>query len=259
MNSEYREPIGIIQSRGLGDILIALPIAKYFYDRGRKVVWPICQEFYGSVKDTAPWVDWIPIQTDSRAQFFYERPNFELGKAGCKEIICLYQALSGRPELSSRNYFQIQKFDEHKYSAAGVPFRFKWTLRNCITRNLEREQQHFDKVVKSEGYYVTHLKGSTFKTSIDLSYLPKEWQRIDIDDHMTDCIFDWVKILEGAQAVITLDSAVSNLIDQFDIDVDKYWIPRSHIHLTPVLGSTWTILEPPSDSLAAKTIFGVSK
>jgi hypothetical protein len=99
------------------------------------------------------------------------------------------------------------------------------------------------------------LKGSNFKSNPDLSSLPADWQRIDIDAHMTDCVFDWLKIIEGAQALVALDSVVANMVDQLDIQVDKYWIPRSHIHLTPVLGSNWTILNAPPDSIAARAIF----
>jgi hypothetical protein len=50
----------------------------------------------------------------------------------------------------------------------------------------------------------------------------------------------------------------SNIIDQLQIDVDKYWIPRSHIHQTPVLGCQWEILEAPEGSGAAQKIFGAN-
>ena len=256
---QNRKPFGIIQSRGLGDILIALPIARYYHDRGKQVVWPICEQFHNSVKDAAPWVTWVPIPADAGGKFFYDRPYFELGRHGCTEWICLYQALSGHPELVGRPYFQIQKFDEHKYTAAGVPFTHKWKLRDCITRNEDREQQLYNQLVRSPNYYVTHLKGSTYQAPIDLSHIPDDWQRIDVDDCLTESVFDWIKIIEGAQALIALDSVIANMVDQLDIDVDKYWVPRSHIHLTPVLGSAWTILEAPADSIAAKPIFGAAK
>jgi len=47
------------------------------------------------------------------------------------------------------------------------------------------------------------------------------------------------------------------MVDQLKIEGDKYWLPRSHIHLTPVLGTEWTILEPPPGSTAAQKIFSV--
>lgn len=253
--SEQQQRIGIIQSRGLGDIIIALPIARHYYDQGWAVTWPICQEFFSSVVATAPWVDWVPIATDPQGRFFYDQPMKEIQIRNCTTFICLYQSLSNHPELSGRPYFQFQKFDEHKYTAAGVPFHKKWRLKECITRDLERESALKTRVVQQELYYVTHLKGSSFEHRPDLSDLPAEWQRIDVDDHKTDSVFDWLGVLEGAQAIICLDSVVANMVDQLDMDVDKYWIPRSHIHLTPVLGSTWTILEAPEKSTAAQKIF----
>jgi hypothetical protein len=102
---------------------------------------------------------------------------------------------------------------------------------------------------------VYHTEGSTYKCEADLSSVPADWQQIQIREIPGYSVFDWLKIIEGAQAVILIDSVFSNIVDQLKIDVDKYWIPRSHIHLTPVLGTQWTILEPPLDSLAAKPIF----
>jgi len=246
--------LGIIQSRGLGDIIIALPIAKHYADQGYEVYWPVCQQFWASVKDTAPWVKWIPIPEDSRGDFFYTEPMKRLKAFKCDEIMCLYQSLNIAPELSEVPWFQIQKFDEFKYTKAGVSFLKKWTLKDCITRNPEREQKLYDRMVKQEHYAVIHSEGSTYKFRPDTSNLPSEWQQIELTS-ATDNVFDWLKILEGAQALIMLDSVFSNLVDMLDLQIDKYWIPRSHIHLTPVLGSEWTILEPPKDSIAAQKLF----
>jgi hypothetical protein len=250
--------IGIIQSRGLGDICLALPIAHYYHQRDYEIHWPICEEFYPSFKDTAPWVKWISIPTDARGEFFYNEPTRRLQSAKCEEIICLYQSLNVVPELSQVPWFQIQKFDEFKYTKAGVPFLYKWRLNDCINRNHKKEQALFDRLVKQENYFVTHTKGSSFSVTPDLTAIPSDWQHIEITEGITDNVFDWLGIIEGAQAVILLDSIFSNIVDQLDIKVDKYWIPRSHIHLTPVLGSEWTILDPPEKSLASQKIFGAA-
>jgi len=191
--------IGIIQPRGLGDLLIALPIAKHYVDEGHKVYWPICEEFWPSVRETAPWVQWIPMVTDARGEFFYDEPMKRLKNFKCDEIICLYQALNSQKQLSQVPYFQIQKFDEFKYTKTGVPFLKKWTLGECITRNKDREQKLYDKLVSNENYAVIHTEGSDFTCSPDLSSIPDDWQQIKITP-VTECVFDWLKILEGAQA-----------------------------------------------------------
>lgn len=247
--------IGFVSSRGIGDISIALPIAHHYYTRDNEIYWPICEEFYPSFAEAAPWVNWIKIPTDAHGRFFIEEPTIQLNKVNVDETIVLYQALNVMPELSNVPWFQIQKFDEFKYTKAGVPFINKWKLANCITRNQAREDYLYKKVVKQDLYFVTHTKGSSFSFEPDLSGVPPEWQHIEISE-LTDNVFDWLKIIEGAQAVIMLDSAYANIVDQLQIPVDKYWIPRSHIHLTPVLGCDWTILEPPIGSGAAQRIFG---
>ena len=247
---------GIIQSRGLGDLVIALPIAYHYYQQGYQVVWPICAEFFDSMFNAAPWVDWVPMEADRNFDFFYKKPEQIIKERHCADWVCLYQSLTGHPELAGRPYFQIQKFDEHKYTAAGVPFRKKWTLSQCIARNTEREQLLYNRVVREgQPYYVTHLKGSAYTAKPDLSSLPKEWVRIDVDDNATESIFDWIKVIEGAEALVCVDSVIANMVDMLDLTVDKYWVPRSHIHLTPVLGSIWTILDVPEDSIAASKIF----
>ncbi len=254
------QPIGIIQSRGLGDIFIALPIARHYHDQGRRVIWPICEEFHSAVRSTVPWVEWVPIPTDPMGKFFYDRPYFELGKRGCTEFHCLYQALTGHPEFSSAAWFQIQKFDEYKYTRAGVPFHKKWTLGNCYQLDAQRVAQLTELTGADQGpYVVIHKRGSSYTAKPDLSAIPPEWRQLDPDQFPGWSPFEWVPIIQGAEAFIAVDSVYANMVDQLDLAVDKYWIPRSHIHLTPVLGSTWTILEPPEDTQAARPIFQASK
>lgn len=254
-----KKKLGIIQSRGLGDIAIALPIAHHYHNQGYEIYWPICEEFIPSWKETAPWVRWISVPTDPKGDFFYEQPRQRLLNFGVKDILCLYQSLSSHPDLSQTPYFQIQKFDEFKYTKAGVPFVHKWKLGDCIVRNSQRETALYDQLVTQPLYYVTHLEGSSWRATPDLSGLPSEWVQIDIKEGITDCVFDWLKIIENAQAVIMIDSIFSNLVDQLMMPVDKYWIPRSHIHLTPVLGMNWNVLEPPEGSLAAQKIFATAR
>lgn len=245
-----RQKLGIIQSRGLGDIVIALPIAHSYYQEGYDIYWPVCTEFVSHFVDSIPWVKWIAVETDN-GSFFYDQPMRILREQGVDQALCLYQALTGHPEFSSRPEFQITKFDQVKYHAAGVPFINKWRLNECITRNVQREQQlikllqdglDFD---PDQPYVVLHLEGSDHRAEYDPAWIPDNMQIIEVDS-LTDCVFDWLTVLEKAHAIVAVDSIVSNLVDQLKITetVDCYFIPRSHIHLTPVLGGSWTVLDP---------------
>lgn len=250
------EKLGIIQSRGLGDILIALPIANHYRKLGNEIYWPICEEFYSHVKNTVPWVNWIPIVTDN-GSFFYDVPMAKLHELGIENALCLYQSLTGHPEFSSRPEFQITKFDQYKYHVAQVPFLDKWKLSECITRDHTREFNLKKNLqINDNNYVLVHLTGSDHKASLNRSWIPQDLRVIEIEPK-TDCIFDWLGIMENAQAIIAVDSAFSNLIDQLGLTqtVDCYFIPRSHIQLTPVLGGSWTVIEPEESVKNRITIF----
>lgn len=249
------EPLGIIQSGGLGDIVIALPIARHYHDRGWEIFWPLREEFLSHFRESVPWVRWIPIPTDAQGRYYYDEPAERLRAIGCVEIACLYQALDRRPDLSQVPWFQVQKFDEFKYTFAKVPFVRKWSLgTNCLTRFPDREQALARKV-NPEGrpYALVHLAGSSYRADVDLGFLPEHLARIEISEQ-TDSIFDWLALMEGAEALVFIDSVFANLADQMRMQLAKYWIPRSPIFLSPVLGMHWNILPPPADSLAAQVV-----
>jgi hypothetical protein len=236
-----QKKLGLIQTRGLGDIVISLPIARYYHDQDHQVYWPIVDSWVPQMERAVPWVKWIPIPVDS-GPFFYDVPMQRLKNFKVDQVICLYQALTGH-KFHEEVYFQHTKFDQYKYIQAGVPFLKKWSLAECITRDPVREQALYDSVVSNPNYVVLHLEGSDHRAQFDTSIIPPEWQIIEITEQ-SDSIWDWLKVLEGAQSLVMVDSVFSNLVDQLNIGEDRYFIPRSHIGLTPVQGQLWTWLAP---------------
>jgi hypothetical protein len=93
-------------------------------------------------------------------------------------------------------------------------------------------------------YCVCHLTGSSARVDQSLiTFLDPAVTVINVDLYKTESIFDWIGILEGAEAVVCLDSAVANMVDQLNITgPELYWIRRSAWDLTPVLGNSWTIV-----------------
>jgi hypothetical protein len=232
--------LGLVQSRGLGDIIISIPIAGHFKDQGWEIYWPVLESFIPSLENNVPWVKWIPVPYDPPGRYFYDVPMERLKNFKVNETLCLYQALTGH-KFHEEKCFQYTKFDQYKYIQAGVPFLNKWRLAEYITRNFEREQALYDQLVTNDNFVVVHRKGSDFEAQVDLSIIPDDWQIIEIEEQ-TDCIFDWLTILEKAQSLILVDSVFSNLVDQLAVGDDRYFIQRSHIGLTPVQGQHWTWL-----------------
>jgi hypothetical protein len=190
----------------------------------------------------APWVKWVPLPYDAQGHYFYNVPMERLKNFKVDEVMCLYQALTGH-KFHEETCFQYTSFDQYKYIKAGVPFIKKWQLAQCITRDTQREQALYDRVVTNPNYVVVHLEGSDHRAKFDHSIIPAGWQTIEITAQ-TDCIFDWLGVLEGAQSLIMVDSVFANLVDQLAIGDDRYFIPRSHVGLTPVQGQHWEWLKP---------------
>jgi hypothetical protein len=237
--------LGIIQSRGLGDIVIALPIAGHYHDLGWSIHWPILEQFVPHARAMAPWVRWTPVPYDAPGRYFYDVPNRILRQQGCDEILCLYQALTGH-DFHTHACFQHTSFDQHKYTVASVPFVKKWDLARYITRTPAREAALIDQLRTDQPHYaVLHLEGSDHRAEFDRSAIPADWQIIEITAEPDRLLTDWIELVDQADSVVCVDSVWANLVDQLALGSDRYFIPRSHMGLTPVLGQDWTWIEKP--------------
>ena len=237
--------IGLIQTRGIGDIIIALPIATAFARRGDTVFWPIDAAFVASFRRAAPWVEFLPVP--SKAQFASPRdyylgiPEAELGARGCDRSFLLYSALrleGVRP--ANEKFADYLKFDEYKYAVTGIPFREKWNLE--IERDPGRERRLHESLGIRRPYICVHRGGSDLE--VDLK-IPPDWQRdfqiVEIDEK-TDSPFDWIYTLENAAKLVLVDSCISNLVEQLNLPNEKYLLLRSPGAFTPVMSNAWQFI-----------------
>lgn len=236
--------LGVIQSRGLGDIVIALPIAHYYHRQGWQIHWPICREFIAQVQTHCPWVNWHAVTTD-QGSFFYDQPWKILTDLGCEEIIPLYQALTNH-DFHLHPCFQYTKFDQYKYIRAAVPFLEKWRLPEMVTRDHPAERALMQKLGIEPGDRICtlHLEGSDYRAQFDRSWVPPEYRIIEVREGLAESVFDWLGVLEASEILVCVDSVMANLVDQWGITGgDLYFLPRSHIGLTPTLNLPWQWLE----------------
>jgi hypothetical protein len=91
--------------------------------------------------------------------------------------------------------------------------------------------------------YQNHASDVSY--DIDLSAVDPQLQRIEITPH-TDNIFDWIKILNGAEAMILIDSVFANLVDQLNLapESDKYFMRKWNrkVDGNPVFMQEWSYL-----------------
>lgn len=239
-----KKQMGLIQTRGIGDIIIALPIADFFIQRGYEVYWPIDERILRAFQKAKPEVNFIGIKEDD--DWMFKKPLSLLQQYNCERIIVLYSYLKDE-EVYNKTLLKSLKFDEYKYAISGVPFSNKWNL--SLHRDNERELALYNKLAITKPYMCVHLKGSAFKANISI---PKSWndsyQIIEVNE-ITDNPFDWIYTFENAAKLILIDSCFSNLVEQLNLTNEKYLILRSAVSFTPVLKNGWQYMGVSSDSL----------
>ena len=261
--------LGIIQLRGAGDALIALPIAKYFYNQGHDVYWVIDEAFHKAFSYAAPYVNFLSlkveektIQSNIRNPYWFETPRQMLLDAGCHEVVSFpYEEILHFKKigLSSRLIDPVSiraknlglsfhtTFDQFKYAATNVPFEEKWNLD--IRRNVKQEKELYDRLIwDNNPYVVYHTSGAMgrIKYELDIGAFVegiglKGAKLIEITG-LTDNIFDWTTVIERSACFIGIDSFFVNLVDQLQMKVPKYFIRRSPSNFTPVLKEHWDYL-----------------
>jgi hypothetical protein len=232
--------LGLVQSRGIGDIIIALPIAKHFHDRGISIYWPIDERFLPSFETAVDYVKFLPFRFEPNLDGFLRNPLRLFREAGCDRYVVLYSVLTTQGAefqgVTNKALSASLKFDEYKYAVAGVPFGEKWNL--SIRRDLKREEALYRELVTRDDYVVVHRAGSNFEAAFNVPERHREMLVVEVSER-TPNIFDWLTIFERAKHLYLIDSCFSNLVEQLNLPTEKTFLLRSDIRFTPVLRNKW--------------------
>lgn len=238
------EKIGIIQTRGLGDNIIALPIAHWFAERGDDVYWPIDSRWVDAFSFAEPLVTFIPVTHPNPdinpatvpVSFLWNKPLELVKAAGCTKMMPLYANVIQNEDLLPLERWV--KFDEFKYQVSGVPFREKWNLQ--IKRDYQRETALAGSLNLKAPYAVAHLKSTGLAIPRDVAeHFAGGLPVVEIDERTTNP-FDWIGVIEGASKILCVDSCYANLVEQLNIGPDgKILFLRSDLAYTPVFINGW--------------------
>ena len=229
--------IGLIQTRGIGDIVIAIPIADAFLQEGYDVIWPIDQTLVSMFSSARPDITFPGVPMCDG--YFFDAPLKLLQERDCERIIPLYNFFDKKAIYDERLAHSL-KFDEYKYAVAGVPFSRKWNLK--IHRNQQREEDLYRRVNPGGEYVCLHDSASNFRLG---SAIPTELigdRKLVRIEPLTDNPFDWLLTLERASRLILIDSCFSNLVEQLNFPNEKYLILRSPMKETPIYKNGWKFL-----------------
>ncbi len=225
--------LGIIQPGRIGDIIICLPIAKWYNDNGYEIVWPIHDIYMPHFKDYIDYVNFIGIND----------LNCNSARIECIKVCNMILDLSITMPFSNNindQYFMENKlklsFDEVKYLIANVPFEKKWDLifkRNFISE--KKLESNFNDLY-NKNYTLVHNKGS----SESFVYNPAPGENVIYVSELTGSIFDWYSIILKSNKIIAIDSSFSNLVEQLGYNGPKFLIRRS-ADIRPIYKS-WKII-----------------
>jgi radical SAM superfamily enzyme YgiQ (UPF0313 family) len=205
--AKRQKVLGIIQPGRIGDIIIVLPIAKWYSDLGYKVVWPVISEYI----EMFNYVNYVsPVDLGPGLASSYNKSIKALTDLGIDSILDLGIGF-GRNEASWKE--SRLSFDEWKYLEAQVPFEERFNLQ--INRKFDKELDLLNRLSIKKDYVVVHSdasKGSfNFKVKDPIEIIP-------IDGFT---IFDWIGVIEKSSHVYCVDSCVANLVNQLGLAVGR--------------------------------------
>lgn len=228
----------IILPGKIGDIIICLPIAKYYYDKGYTIYWPIYDFLISNFnKGHIDYVNFIPVNFLTSIE-----DSFTLAKKNQTDVLDLSFTSHGCWDNQNSKNFLSQKeipFDKFRYNLSKVDFNLKWSLH--INRDIKREKSLFGQIVKNEKFVVYQFKGSDTEKRVQFDN-KNDMQLIEIQPY-TDCVFDWIYTLEKSEYIVLIDSCFANIVEQLNLKNKKYFIKRSEYIKTPTLKNVWSVVK----------------
>lgn len=208
--------IGILQPGRLGDILICAPIAKYYSDRGYRVIWPIFENYYRMIRDAISYADFYPVTKDvyqsvNEAHVVFKKNNIS-------NIIDIAATFPGsectKEYVDCGDGLGQETFDMFKYRKANVPFEEKWNF--VYERNIAEENKVFSCIVKQTPYDIigTKFSGGDLNLKFDSKH-----NIVKFTDEFS--IFHWRRVFEEAEHIALVDSAMANFIEQINLPNKK--------------------------------------
>ncbi|MFI3155448.1 MAG: hypothetical protein QX199_04755 [Methylococcaceae bacterium] len=233
--------IGFVQTGAIGDIVMALPAAKWYVDRGFDVFWPIDSRYIGFFQRAAPYVNFLSVPASNGYEWHLGIPNQLLASLQVQEIFTLYSYIRngdqrfdfGQPPFLP----DALKLDEYKYAIANVPFAEKWNL--VINRNPDGEAKVLESIEAHLPYSIVHDAPAGAGRNIMADIGAEIIGRTVRIQEITDSPFDWIAAFEQAALIACEDSLHANIIEQLNIEVPKYLFLRSRCSHTPVFKNGW--------------------
>lgn len=221
----------IIQPGKFGDIIICLPIAKWYHEKGYKVYWQ-CPSMYHELFRNVDYV--IPVENPETI-------------SPVTKILDLAFGFGGAPQMWwNERCMTYDSFVTAKYDLAGVPLEERWNLQ--WNRNKKNEQLLYNSWFWSKSYKLVHTQGSigaNIEHIIQTLNNKIEFRVIEKSSFEQFNIFDWYEVIKNAEEIHCIDSSLSNFIEvcpEFESKKKCLYDVRESYHwLKSIYKNNWII------------------
>ena len=236
----------IYQPQGTGDIIFTQKIAHHYRSLGYKIVWPLF-EYFGWLRPYLAHPDFsFPLLSNDRKimEPFENSDRFYYLMGSTYAIF--------RKPVHSYDFVYLSlgpasmEFDEmmtSKYSVADIDFD-NWQKYVKLNRNKLKEDDLFYNVLKltdNSEYVLINENCSSHKINIP----PVQGkQNIYIKNVPGYTVFDWIKVIENCQRLITVDTSIPIIADVFMPDhiprhcINRY-APPTFVDLPKIFKKNW--------------------
>jgi len=228
---DLNKPICLIyQPLGIGDVFFCQGVAHHFTNKGYQVVWPLASHVM-YLKDyiLSPEIEFVDIESDFFNKDIYMtqyNDPWNLHPMIIKDNFVFLPLANAQHRIPSSTLMCS------KYELVDLDFEL-WREGFNFKRNIERENNLYYNILglkDNESYVFLNKKFGTpphYQTApfnIDTKDKIVEMQFIPNDN-----LFDWLKVIENASMVVTVDTSYQYLMERMDTlkATEYYCYPRS--------------------------------
>jgi hypothetical protein len=262
----------VVQPGKLGDILITSTIAKYYYEKGYEIDWPVFDNFYSAISRfkfvnpikfdklldgnkyySSKRMSFLEPNANAMAEAFFDSLYEKIDKDQYDLVIdpCFsFPGHSNRENNRKTNEYSMQgkNWIELKFDLTSTPLSQRWNFQ--YERQPEKEEellkfikQFAKKKYGSESYTIVHSYGNLLSlTSLKVNN-PINFSFIKGYE-----IFDWLKVLENSESIVCCDSSLCNFVEVCEslAEKPKFYLgseePHYHSYMRNILLNNWTNL-----------------
>jgi len=227
----------VFQPLGIGDVFFCQSIGHYFANKGYRVIWPLApQVMYLKDYIISPGIEFVNKEENFPRKDFYIEQN----------PLILEDDFIFLPLANASHRITNSSLMYAKYELVGLDFEL-WREGFNFKRNIERENNLYYNILglkDNESYVFLNKKFGTPPYYNEAPFnIDTEDKIVEMQFIPNDNLFDWLKVIENASMIVTVDTSYQYLMEKMDNlkATDFYCYPRNNkMDWVPIINKIFT-------------------